>query len=178
MRRSPKSVGFIVWGPWISVHNVVPVHLIVVEIFQSAPKWLCHPKSHAATMAKGKDCDTVTSVRLLSDVSSTNLSGQPIECCRLCALIALRSVCAQGASLFSISITPALDTTFSVPFVFKCIHLPAHCLLFLHPVASRAMMRLILRLYYCLSGFICLLECCCSRVTEWIQVADNKTTRH
>ncbi len=35
---SPKSAGFILWGPWLSVHHFMAVHPVVVEIFQSGPK--------------------------------------------------------------------------------------------------------------------------------------------
>ncbi len=39
VKGSLKSIGFILWGPWMSVQNVMVVHPIVVEIFQSGPKW-------------------------------------------------------------------------------------------------------------------------------------------
>ncbi len=36
VRGSPKSLGFIFWATWISGSNFIP---IVVEMFQSGPKW-------------------------------------------------------------------------------------------------------------------------------------------
>lgn len=38
-KESPKLLGLIFWAPWISVPNVIAIHQIVVEIFQSRPKW-------------------------------------------------------------------------------------------------------------------------------------------
>ena len=37
--ESTKSLGFILWGPGISIQNVMPIHQVGVNIFQSAPKW-------------------------------------------------------------------------------------------------------------------------------------------
>ncbi len=39
VRQSPKSIGFVLWEPWVSVQNVMTIHVIVVGIFQSGPKW-------------------------------------------------------------------------------------------------------------------------------------------
>ncbi len=52
----PKSVGFVLWGPSMSVQNFMAIHLIIVDTFQSGLKWWtdrltdqhCH---HAASMA-------------------------------------------------------------------------------------------------------------------------------
>ncbi len=33
VKSSPKSLGYIVWVLWMSVHNVGPIHLVNVEIF-------------------------------------------------------------------------------------------------------------------------------------------------
>ena len=51
---SPKPRDFILWGPWISILNIMAIHSTVVETFQSGPKWLpnCHPKSHIAVAIK------------------------------------------------------------------------------------------------------------------------------
>lgn len=34
VRWSVKSPGYIIWEPWISVQNLVPIHLVDVELFQ------------------------------------------------------------------------------------------------------------------------------------------------
>ncbi len=39
VKGSPKPLGFILWGAWMSVPNFTVIHQIVVEIFQSGPKW-------------------------------------------------------------------------------------------------------------------------------------------
>ncbi len=36
---SPKSLGFILWEPLMSLPNFMAINPIVVEIFQSGPKW-------------------------------------------------------------------------------------------------------------------------------------------
>lgn len=41
LEGSPKPAWFILWGPWISVQNVMAIHPVVVAIFQSGPKrWM------------------------------------------------------------------------------------------------------------------------------------------
>lgn len=37
VRRSPKSFGFILWEPWMSLQNCVPIHQVDVEVFH----WIC-----------------------------------------------------------------------------------------------------------------------------------------
>ncbi len=39
VRGSSKSLGFILWGPWISVPNLMAIHPTIVKTFQSGPKW-------------------------------------------------------------------------------------------------------------------------------------------
>ncbi len=56
VRGSPKSVGFIIWGPWMSVQNFMGIRPIVVE---TGPKWWTDRPplpylilTHAANMVK------------------------------------------------------------------------------------------------------------------------------
>lgn len=61
---SPKSVGFILRGPWMAVQKFIAIHPQLVEIFQSGPKWWsqwhCHTFSHAAAVAKKRTTCNVT----------------------------------------------------------------------------------------------------------------------
>lgn len=49
---SPKSLGFINWGPLVSVQNFMAIYPRVPEIFRSGskwwPDWHCHPQSFLA----------------------------------------------------------------------------------------------------------------------------------
>ncbi len=40
---SPKSAGFILWGPWMSEQNFMTIRPIAVEVFQSGTKWWATP---------------------------------------------------------------------------------------------------------------------------------------
>ncbi len=39
IRVPPKSGGVILWGPWMTVQNIMEIYPIAVEMFQSEPKW-------------------------------------------------------------------------------------------------------------------------------------------
>ena len=39
VRQSPELVGFILWAGWMSELQFMAIFLILVEIFQSGPKW-------------------------------------------------------------------------------------------------------------------------------------------
>ena len=38
VRGSPQLLGFDIWEPWMSVHNCMAIHPVVVEIFHPCPK--------------------------------------------------------------------------------------------------------------------------------------------
>lgn len=65
VRDSPKSIGSIFSGLWISAHSFMATHLIVIEISQSGPKWW----ADIATLLEGLTlcCEWVASQ--LSDLS-------------------------------------------------------------------------------------------------------------
>ncbi len=39
VKETLKSLDFILWGPWIRRANFIGIHSVLVEIFQSKPKW-------------------------------------------------------------------------------------------------------------------------------------------
>ena len=43
-----RLVGYILWGPYMSVQNFMAIHPIVVEIFQSGPKWWANHHTNIA----------------------------------------------------------------------------------------------------------------------------------
>ncbi len=50
VRGSQTSVGFILWGTWVSVQNFISIHPIIVEIFQPGPKWCTEPSGQHWTL--------------------------------------------------------------------------------------------------------------------------------
>ena len=59
---SQKSEEFILWGPRMSVQNFMAYNIIVVEIFQSGPKWWTNwPTNRAAWQCSSLDCKCNTS---------------------------------------------------------------------------------------------------------------------